>query len=153
MKTIHLAALDLDLEIPGENPFDEELKRKITALEAFQTERTAKEFYEIVQRIFKHYNLLPKRPWFRERLVFLTFSTNEDEALTSEADKFGERVVSYISKIGEKCKEEKEIFVGAVPAYRIPALDKRRIERELSPLEEMPISIGIGDKLQHIDYE
>jgi len=129
------------------------LKRKIIALEAFQTERTAKEFYEVVQRIFKHYNLLPKRPWFGERLVFLTFDANEDEALTSEADKYGERVVSYVSTPDNKCKEERDIFVGAVPAYRIPSLDKRRTEREISPLEEMPISIGIGDNLQHIDYE
>jgi hypothetical protein len=141
-----------EIEIPGENPFDEELKGKIKALEAFQTERTAKEFYEVIQRIFKHYNLLPKRPWFRERLVFLTFDANEDEALTSEADKYGERVVSYVSTPGNKCEEERDIFVGAVPANRIPSLDERRKNGEISPLEEMPLSIGIGDKFKHLYY-
>lgn len=142
--------LEKDIEIPGKNPFEQDLKQKINLLEAFQTERTAKEFYETVQKIFSHYNLSPKRPWFIDRRNFITFTENPTEAISLTADSSGE-IIAHYGKFSDE-KIEQEVFVGVVPAYKIIALDKRRREGEISPLEKMPISMQVNGKLQRINY-
>lgn len=139
-----------DIEVMGKNPFEEDLKQRINLLEAFQTERTAKEFYETVQKIFSHYSLSPKRPWFGEKRHFMTFSENQTEAISLTIDRSGE-IIAHYGKFSDE-KIEQEVFVGVVPAYKIIALDKRRREGEISPLEKMPISIQVNGKLQRIDY-
>jgi hypothetical protein len=139
-----------DIEVEGKNPFDEELKLKINLLEAFQTERTAKEFYEIVQKIFLYYNASPKRPWFGERRNIMAFSENQTEAISLTIDRGGEIIAHYGKYLEENI--EKEVLVEVVPTYRIIALDKRRREGEISPLEKMPTAIGINGKYKNIDY-
>ncbi len=139
-----------NIEVIGQNPFNEELKRKINLLEAFQTERTAKEFYDVIQRIFSHYNSLPKRPWFGEKRHFMTFSENQTEVVSLTVDKGGEIIAHYGRYLEESI--EKEVLVELAPTYRIIALDKRRKTGDLSPLEKMPTAIGINGKYKNIDY-
>ncbi len=127
------------------NPLEQLLNEKIKMIEAYQTPRTAKEFYETMMQIFVESKAPIKRRWFSDSEYNLLFQEHPDEMLFLYLEPNGSDTVGHI-------KDKREIIVTSRPAAFIPGLRKDIFLGRNNPYDKMPTGIKINDNSYALNY-
>lgn len=126
----------------------EELREKINQVKTHQSERTAREFAEGIESVFKFYDIFPRVPliWgVKEYYLQLLQDYNVAELMIQKA---GSSTIAGFLNIDRETKKDTEpsVHVKSYLAYLLPSKKEDIMIGRTKPLESIPIGVIIGQE-------
>ncbi|VVB80349.1 Uncharacterised protein [uncultured archaeon] len=123
------------------------LRGKLDQINNFQSERTAREFTEEVEKMFKMVDVETKTPFWGRRGYFLQLIDGFDLVELMIQKERKRSMAGYI-KLNPWTQKELEatVRVENQTAYTLPSCREDILLKRIGPLDSMPVGIVIGNK-------